>query len=241
MAKQNQWQILQDEIKRQYELFDSLVLRCVEEYSNFGKRIHCGKGCRECCNLTVNSTYSEALCVAEILTETQTARIKIHAEKLLKHAEEVSDLKSYLGMQRKTMGFCPLLTDDGTCGVYGKRPFSCRSLLSTKDNVWCATDFTLLSTAEKTAFIEGLDRQAVAFPMHYLAASRDLGQQFESQAALALAASFGFTLSGNLPFLIYLEKEHGFGSIMCRGYSFTMDFLRQAGLFNPFLIIAEKI
>jgi len=241
MANQNQWQILREEIRRQYELFDSLTLRCIEEYSNSGKRIHCGKGCCECCNLAVNSTYSEALCVAEILTEAQTALIKAHADKLLKHIAEVSDLKSYLGMQRKIIGFCPLLTDNRACGVYGQRPFSCRSLLSTLDNAWCATDFALLSPAEKTAFMESLDRQAVAFPMHYLAASRDLGQQFESRSELALAATFGFTLSGNLPFLIYLEKEYGLGSIMCHGYSVTMDFLRQAGLFNPFLVTVEKI
>ncbi len=232
---------MRDETKRQYELFDGLTRRLVDKYSTSGRHIHCHKGCRECCNLAVNSTYVEALCVAEILTDEQIFRVKSHGEKLLRHVGEISDLKGYLRMQRTVIGFCPLLNGDGACGVYGKRPFSCRSLLSTMESNWCGTDFSLLSRSEKQAFMDSLDREVVAFPMHYLAASRDLGEQFESRTALVMAEEFGFTVTGNLPFLLYLETEHGLGNIMCHGYDITMDFLHQARLFNPFLIAVDHI
>lgn len=232
---------MRNETRRGYELFDRLLERLLEDYAQRGKHIHCKRGCSQCCNLTVNSTFIEAGCVAEFLTETQTARVEAHAAKLLEQVAEVSDLKSYLGMQRKVIGFCPFLTGDGACGVYGQRPFSCRALLSTMESRWCGTDFSLLSPVEKQSYMDSLDREIVAFPMHYLAASRDLGQQFESRATLAMAENFGFTVSGNLPFLVHLEKEYGFSSIMCHGYGVTVDFLHQAGLFNPFLVTAEEL
>lgn len=241
MANDNDWQTLQNEVREQHILFDKKVSGYIADYSSTGKRIHCSKGCRECCNLAVNCTYTEALCLAAILTDEQTERIKLHAAKLLLHMDAVYDMKSYLKMHRQVIGFCPLLLEDGACGAYDHRPLSCRSLLSTMESRWCGMDFSRLSSAEKAAFVESLDRRSVAFPMHYLAGSQNLGQQLEAQAALAMAVHFGFTISGNLPFLLFLEKEHGFSKIMSQGHAASLDFLQRAGLLYPFLIVVEKL
>lgn len=240
MTQKNNWQTLQDEVRKLYEFFDRKITECIDGYMHAGGLIHCGKGCRSCCNLTVNCTFAEAMGVAAALTEEQAGRVKAHAARLLEHIGEVSDLKSYLRMQRRIIGFCPLLLDDGACGVYGARPFSCRSLLSTKESHWCGADFGELSAAEKTAFIDSLDRSAVSFPMHYLATTRDLGQQLEARAAIGMAARFGFSLSGNLPFLIYLEREHHLSKVIPQGCRVTMNVLEQSGLFHSFLTMLDE-
>ena len=236
MIANDHWQTLQGEVRRQYDLFDRKIAECIDGYTCGGGEVHCGKGCRGCCNLAVNCTFTEAMVVASSLTEEQIDRVKAHAVKLLAHMGKVSDLKSYLRMQRQTIGFCPFLSEDGSCGVYGERPSSCRSLLSTRESRWCSVDFGELSPAEKTAFIDSLDRSAVSFPMHYLAATRDLGQSLEDHAAMAMTARFGFSLSGNLPFLVYLELEHRLSGIVPQGCRVTMNVLEQSGLFHPFLV-----
>lgn len=241
MIRGKAWQALQNEIREHYALFDRKAGECVDAYTREGNGIYCGKGCRGCCNLAVNCTFTEALCIAAKLTEQQAARVKSHALLLLEQIREAADLKSYLRMHRQKIGFCPLLRDDRTCGVYGERPFSCRSLLSTKESRWCGVDFGELSAAAKSAFIESLDREAVSFPMHYLYATQDLGQQLEARASLDMAARFGFSLSGNLPFLVYLEREHHLSGIIPQGPRVAASFLEQAGLFHPFLVMIEAI
>src|SRR5215208_7679270 len=105
MANTSDWHTLQHEVRTQHSILDQLLRECINDYSLAGKRIHCGKGCRECCNLAVNCTYTEAVSVAAILTGEQTEHVKAHAAKLLHQTKEVSDLKSYLKLQRQSIGF----------------------------------------------------------------------------------------------------------------------------------------
>ncbi|HEX8960904.1 MAG TPA: zinc/iron-chelating domain-containing protein [Geobacteraceae bacterium] len=189
----------------------------------------------------MNCTFQEALCIAAVLTQQQAARVKSHALLVLDHIHKVADLKSYLRMHRQVIGSCPLLLDDGACGVYDLRPFSCRALLSTKEKHWCSVDFGRIPAAARAAFIESLDRAAVSFPMHYLYATQDIGQQLEARASMDMAARFGFSLSGNLPFLIYLEQEHQISKIIPHGNGITTDFLAQANLLHPYLVVTEEI
>lgn len=241
MGPEMGWQRLLEAVRRHHQFFDREMADQVRAYCLTGKRIHCGKGCRGCCNLAVNCIYTEAIGVAATLTGEQSERVRSHGDRMLHCIAEATDFKSYLKIQRQVIGYCPLLAVDGSCGIYDHRPFSCRSLLSTMESSWCEVDFSLLGSADKEAFMASLDRPAVTFPMHYLAAGQLLGQQLESEAALAMAAQFGIMLSGNLPFLVYLEQEHALSTIIPQGYAATMDFLRQAGLFNPYLLQAEQI
>ncbi len=230
------WQGMKGEIRREHTLFDDEVRGWLDGYTSSGGRVFCGKGCRECCNLTVNCTFTEALCVAENLSEHQAARVRGHVDLLRRRIHEATDLKAYLRLHRRQIGFCPFLEGDGSCGIYGERPYSCRSLLATKESRWCGADFANLSGEEKRAFIESLDPAVVAFPMHYVAASQERGQELEYHAVRRMKELLGFSLYGNLPFLVFLEEYLRLSRVMLDGYEATAMALERAGLLLPFLV-----
>jgi Fe-S-cluster containining protein len=234
------WQVLKDDIRAQQALLDEETRKWLAGYARQGGKITCGKGCRECCNLTVNCTFTEALCVAETLTGEQAGRVREHAALLLEHIHEATDLKSYLRLHRQRIGFCPFLDADGACAVYAGRPFSCRSLLATKENRWCGADFSQLSSEEKRSFVESLDTTVTAFPLHYVAATQELGREQEARAARMMARQFGFSISGNFPFLIFLEQEYQLSKVIARGAEATAEFLEKKGLDNRFLITIDS-
>ncbi len=234
------WQGLKDKVRREHTLFDDEVRGWIGGYTRSGGNIFCGKGCRECCNLTVNCTFTEALCVAENLSESQAARAREHADLLRRHIHQATDLKTYLRLHRQQIGFCPFLEEDGSCGVYGERPFSCRSLLATKESR-CGADFSSLSGEEKRAFIESLDPAVVAFPMHYVAASQERGQELEYHAVRRMKERLGFSLYGNLPFLVFLEGHLRLSTVMLDGYEATAMALERTGLLLPYLVTFDGL
>ena len=229
-------QRLKENILRDQAAFDQEISGWIKGYTSRGGRIYCGKGCKHCCNLAVNATLPEALCIADVLTGQQAPRINDHVRRLLTHRHRFTDLKTYLSLHRREIGFCPLLNEDGSCGVYAVRPFSCRSLLSTREDRWCATDFAALTSEEKSAFVESLDLTAVSFPMHYVAATQNMGQELESQSDRRMARQYGFSLYGNLTVLIFLELEHRLGEVVCKGWEATEQLLEQAGVNSPYLV-----
>ncbi len=230
------WQSMKDDIRKKLALFDDELREWIDGYTQSGGTIYCSKGCRECCNLTVNCTFTEALCVCEKLSEEQAARVRRHAALLCSHIHEATELTAYLRMHRQKIGFCPFLEGDGSCGIYGERPFSCRSLLATKERRWCGADFSKLSGEEKRAFVESLDPAVVSFPMHYVAASQERGQELECGAGRRMAERLGFALYGNLPYLVFLELELQLSNVMLNGYEATALALERQGLNLPFLL-----
>jgi Fe-S-cluster containining protein len=234
------WQYLTDAVREQQVLFDSEIKAWLGDYTRGGGRIFCGEGCSNCCTLVVNCTFPEALCISASLSAPQTARVREQADRILTHVLQVSDLKSYLRMHRQQIGFCPFLANDDNCGIYRERPLSCRSLLSTRESHWCGLDFALLSSEEKQAFIESLDKAVTSFPLHYVAATQDRGQELEVKTSHQMAERFGFSLYGNLPFLVYLERDHHISKIIPQGYEVTMSFLHQNDLLNPFLVVLDR-
>lgn len=230
------WQGLIGEIRREHTIFDHEVREWISGYTRSGGRIFCDKGCRECCNLAVNCTFTEALRIVETLPEARVARVKEHAGLLRRHIHEATDLKGYLRLHRQKIGFCPFLEDNGSCSVYKERPFSCRSLLATKESSWCGADFSLLSDKEKRSFVESLDPSVVTFPMHYVASSQERGQEFESRAARRMAERIGFSLYGSLPFLVFLERELHLSRVMLEGYEATAFLLEREGMLLPYLL-----
>jgi Fe-S-cluster containining protein len=200
------WENILASVENGQKVMDLLCASAAADYRSKNGEIFCGKGCSSCCTLAVNCTAAEALLIAQALDQEQSEKLKDYVARLKVLVGDAVDLKGYLRLHRKELGGCPFL-DGGICGVYSVRPISCRALLSTKVNRWCAADFSELPPAEKLAFIESLDRKAVAFPMHYLACTQDAAQKLEAQASMQMVKEFGFSLSGSMPVLVYLFKE----------------------------------
>lgn len=220
---------------------DAATARELAAYSGRGGRIFCGAGCSNCCSLVVNATLPEALAVAANLGPKQIAALKAHVERLLADWDEQRDLKSYLRWHRQSVGLCPLLTANGECGVYSRRPLACRSLLATRPADWCAVDFGALSSLEKELFMGSLDRSVVAFPTHYFAATQEFGEELEQRLTLAQQQTWGFSLSGNLSALIYLQLEFGISEVVGQGGAAVAEFLRKSGLDRPMLLQFKQV
>lgn len=204
-------------------------------------RIYCEKGCCNCCTLTVDCSFSEALAISRALSAAQRQLVAEKIPLLTEISRQTGNLKEFLHRFREQFGGCPFLVqEDGCCGIYPQRPFSCRALLSTRNSSWCAVDFTSLHPLEKEAFLSSLDRELVAFPTHYLAASRELGQELETQAVCAMRETFSVALSGNLIYQVWLEQKYRLSAVIAEGVSATRAFLTERQLELPFLLQVEE-
>ncbi len=222
--------------ERQYCL-DQLCTAWSSEYRQRGGTVYCGKGCGGCCSLVVNCTFPEAALVAAALTDEQVSRLEKRVPLIQAVAEAADSLRGWLAAYREQAGACPFLDETGACSIYPVRPFSCRSLLSTREPDWCAADFTALTSQEKQLFMEGLDRSAVAFPTHYAATPQEIGRELEEASLRQMEAVFGFSLVGVLPWLVWLEREHSLSSLLPQGRESVEGYLNSCGLMNPFLVI----
>jgi Fe-S-cluster containining protein len=229
------WSNLLDELNVKRECLDMLSAAWVADYRSHGGSIYCGRGCRECCSLTVNCTLTEAVALARSLTDTQAAAVTAYATRLAKLTAPLTDLKEYLRMQRD-MGWCPFLEADGACGVYAERPLACRALLSTKESFYCGVDFAELSQEQKQAYGESLDRSVTDFPLHYVASTRETGGEMETRALTLMRKQFGFSLYGAMPVLLYLVREKGMAEAALVGRAEAEEVAAMAGLAHPFLL-----
>lgn len=232
------WQELLDEAQAAHANFDGKVQGWLERHAA-RTHVYCARGCSSCCSLVVNATFPEALLAARSLSPIQADRVRRHASRLLGRLPGVESLAAYLRLHRAEIGSCPFLDADGSCGIYGVRPLSCRSLLSTREPRWCGADFAKLTREEKEEFLAGLDRSVVAFPMHYVAATQELGQQTEAEIMRQMREAVGFSLYGSFPFLVFLALEHSLSAIIPQGRDVTRQFLEQQGLFHPFLVMPD--
>jgi Fe-S-cluster containining protein len=230
------WEELTGELEKQQTFMEMLTRSLAGDYRAKGGEIYCARGCSGCCTLVVNCTLTEAVTVAATLDERQFSRIDAYVVRLRELLAGVVELKEYLHLHRRSSGGCPLLEGDGSCGVYGARPLSCRALLATMESRWCGADFAELTQAEKQVFVESLDREAVAFPMHYLAASRDAGTGLEHQASRRMGEVLGFSIYGNMPVLVHLVKHHDLARVALAGRSAVAALLAEKGLDNPLLL-----
>jgi hypothetical protein len=205
-------------------------------YRLLGGTIPCGRGCSACCSLNVSCTFPEALAIAAALTAPQRGAVLDRARLLLDRLQGVTELKEFLLLHRTVVGACPLLAADGSCGIYPHRPLACRALISTRESSWCGVDFSTLSSPEKQAFMEGLDRRVVDFPLHYAALPRQMAQQHEDHLSGLMATRIGWTVSGSLPHLVLLELEHGLSHLLATGRPADLAPLREQGLLHPLLV-----
>ena len=227
---------LLDLVRQQQAFLEMFVRSWVNDYRSSGGTIFCGKGCRNCCSLAVHTGFAEALAVASHLSESQGKSVEAYATRLRELVQGVGELPEYLRLHRQQMGFCPLLNEAGECGVYSVRPLSCRSLISTKESVWCGTDFARLTAAERDAFVASLDRKVVAFPAHYVAVLQESGKELEEACAKRMRTLLGFALYGNLGVLVHLIRNHGLAEATLHGPGAVAAVIAQAGFDHPLLL-----
>jgi Fe-S-cluster containining protein len=228
-------------IVQQQQFLDRFTAALVADYRGKGGQIFCGKGCRNCCSLAVNCTFPEAQLLAGQLSEAQLQCVDGHVMRLKELVCGVTELKEYLRRHRQESGGCPLLDASGACSAYAHRPFSCRSLLATRESRWCGADFTVLSTAEKAAFVASLDRSVTAFPLHYLATAQDAGRELEQQALLAMTAQYGFSLYGSMAVLVHLASRRRLAEKVAKSAVAVREILAGSGLDSPLLLQLEEL
>jgi Fe-S-cluster containining protein len=234
------WQAILAETGRQQRFMDMLCNSAVAAYGACGGEIYCRKGCSCCCTLAVNCTAAEAFLVAAVIAKQQMNALAVYVEKLKERLAGVTGLKEYLHMHRQELDGCPFLTA-GVCGVYPARPISCRALLSTRESYWCGADFSKLAAGEKEAFLNSLDRAFTSFPLHYLASTRDAGQQLEAQPTMLMVKEFGFSLYGSLPVMVHLFSKHHLLAALEKGADAVLKLAASAGLDSPYLLQIEKL
>ncbi|MBJ6752487.1 YkgJ family cysteine cluster protein [Geomonas anaerohicana] len=227
---------LLDQAKQQQMFLEMFVRSWVDDYRSGGGSVFCGKGCRNCCSLAVHTGFAEALAVAGQLTEEKERAVGQYAMKLRELVRGVEDLAQYLRRHRDTMGFCPLLNEDGACSVYPVRPLTCRSLISTRDSAWCGADFTKVAPQEREAFIAGLDRKVVSFPSHYVAVLQESGKELEQAGGQQMRALLGFSLYGNLGVLVHLCRAHDLAGAALQGRGEAERVIAEAGFDHPLLV-----
>lgn len=240
MPQIDRWTKILADVESRQSFLDSLCSSAAADYRSKGGEIFCDKGCSGCCTLAVNCTAGEALLIAKMLAQEQRENLKGYVARLKNAVPEAVDLKDYLRLHRKELGGCPFLVG-GICSVYAVRPLSCRALLSSKNSYWCAADFSELPAAEKRAFVESLDREAVAFPMHYLACTQKTGQTLEAETLMQLMKEFGCSLYGSMPVLVFLFLECALQEAIANGADAVLAAAASAGLDSPFLLQVDTL
>lgn len=228
---------LLEAVRHRQLVLDQFAAAWSGEYRQRGGAVYCTKGCGGCCSLAVNCTLPEALLLAASLDAPGRNRLRELAPLLKATADGCSDLKSWLAAYRRRVAPCPFLSAEGSCSIYPARPLSCRALLSTKEPFWCTADFSSLSSETRQAFMASLDRTAVAFPTHYAETPQEIGRELEEAILRQMKTVYGFSVLGCLPWLIWLEIEHGVGSLLSEGPEATRRYLQEQGLLNPFLVL----
>ncbi len=197
--------------------------------------IHCRKGCSGCCSLAVHATFPEAAAATATLKPLQQKALSCYMERLSAMLPGLTDLKSYLRRHRRDLGPCPFLSESGACGIYEVRPLTCRALLSTRPAEWCSVDFASLDDWDRQAYESGLDRQVVAWPTHYVAATQEAARHRENTLLDTMRQRFGWSLAGNFPLMVWLAHPDRLGRSHLSGQE-AADILHALGYRHPLLL-----
>jgi len=235
------WKHIISSVRDEQKNFDSTIETWLSTYVNSGGHIYCAKGCSGCCNLTVNSTYPEAAAIDREDLQVHSSKLTNHIQRLIESAKQSKDWLTFLRKHRKDVGYCPFITSDGRCTIYSYRPFSCRALLSTRNSDWCTIDLSELPPIEKKLYLDSLDRNIVAYPVHYVDKTQSIGYRHEKTISSLMETAFGFSLSGNFALLVYLEMNYQLSHLVVEGFEETKKFLMTENLYHPYLLNLTKI
>ncbi len=221
---------------RQHRQFDRFINQWLTDYRALGKTIYCRPGCAGCCFLAVHATFPEAAAIAGQLSQKQTTQLSTYIRRLKQALSATSDLKNYLKSHRQSVGPCPFLDVKNKCSIYPIRPLSCRALLSTRPADWCTVDFSELDKWDKLAYESSLDRQVVAWPSHFVAATQDFGRTLEDQLIETMQREKGWALTGNLCAMVWLEQKYQLGQGGIVTTRQAAEILAAEGLDHGFLL-----
>lgn len=221
---------------KQHEQFDQFAGEWLASYRASGRTIYCREGCAGCCHMAVHATWPEAVALADRLSARQTADLVGYIERLQAALPGLPDLKSYLKGHRQALGPCPFLDSQGACSVYAARPLACRALLSTRPAAWCTVDFACLSQWDRQAYESSLDRQVVAWPTHYVAATQDFGRELERVLLDSMRQAVGWSLSGNFAVMVWLQRKRRLDGEAISKWSQCREILAASNLDHSLLL-----
>ena len=224
-------------LSERQQVFDHLLALWQDEYRQMGGTIFCHAGCQACCKLAVNCTLPEAMLILPTLNTEQRARVADYAGRAQSIAFESSSLKEWLKRYRQEMGGCPFLDAAGHCSIYPVRPLSCRSLLSTRESHWCATDFGTVAPSKRDQYLAGLDQRVVAYPTHYAATPQEVGRELEEATLRAGSHALGSSALGLMLYLLWLEDHHQLSTQLQTGVVPAKRYLEEHQLANPYLLL----
>jgi hypothetical protein len=113
--------------------FDRLTRAALDAYDRLGAQIiqrdgvklDCCAGCSICCTLRVDVLAHEVFLIAHhILTHFSAEELAVLRTRLAVHEDRVLPMTPE--QHATTNVRCPLLRDDGRCGIYEARPHCCR-------------------------------------------------------------------------------------------------------------------
>ena len=232
----DRWDNLIEAVKNEAAALDGVIAAWLREREAAGKRIFCAAGCSNCCTLFVQSTLVEALIVAEELDANQAYKLQDYVLRQRESLAGVSDFLTILRKQRQEIGPCPFLDNAGCCSIYAQRPLACRALLSTKPAEWCSVDFSILDPLEKRLYLESLEREVAAFPVHYVADTQSAAQHAEARILAQMEAEPGAAISGNFPLLVYFAYTCNLAAQIQDGVANWPQQLQSSAFYHPLLL-----
>lgn len=236
MITRDEWEDLRHAVKAEAAALDRLTADWLRHRAASGRQIFCAAGCSNCCTLFVQATLVEALFVAEQLDVVQSEKLQDYVKRQQKIFAGESDFLAILRKQRTTLGPCPFLDADGSCSIYEQRPLACRALLSTKDPAWCGVDFSTLDPLEKRLYLESLEQEVVAYPVHYVASTQSAAQSAEARILEQMRTMPGGAISGNFPLLVYLASTTHLAALIKDGAANGPQQLHASDFFHPLLL-----
>ena len=230
------WEGSQQTVENEATALDGKIAEWLEVRATTGRRIFCAAGCSNCCTLFVQSTLIGALIVAEGLDAPQVYKLQEYVLHQRESLTGVSDFLTILRKQRQGIGPCPFLDDAGCCSIYTQRPLACRALLSTKPAEWCSVDFSTLDPLEKRLYLESLEREVVAFPVHYVASTQNAAKEAETRLQMVMEVKFKTSISGNFPLLVYLSYTNNLVAQIKAGATNWPQQLPASPFYHPLLL-----
>lgn len=230
------WSALKTTVLDEAARLDKMIAVWLGAREESGKKIFCKEGCADCCTLFVQTSLPEALIIGEALNVEQVDKLENYISRQQESFAGEGEFLAILRKQRSTLGPCPFLDEVSCCSIYAQRPLACRALLSTKPAAWCGVDFTTLAPLDKRLYLESLERETVAFPIHYVAATQEAAQQAEGRILEKMQEEFSIIVSGNLPLLVYLARTLDIAAQISGGSRQWQTQLQQVALSQPHLL-----
>lgn len=188
--------------------FDTATMNWISSYP---RGVSCSRGCSICCDMYVGAFSSEALVIANSISDEQYQKVLEHTNKVIDYAREYAEqnFAIFISGYRLAVGFCPLLDSDGACSIYSIRPGSCRYTYSNMLPKYCQAGYwrtvTILERDEYLAKIDPKTNAGGYTP--HLAPIKQIYDKVYDEHLRSLKPYSSVILVGNMHYLIYLSRK----------------------------------